>query len=163
MNQTGIEQVKQAAQLIALSPWDVIVSSPLGRAWQSAEIIAGKLGISEIGTCDLLLERAFGVGEGMLYEEWISKYPQLDEIPGAESTLAITQRSQALLDYVEQSFAGKRVMAVSHGALIRFVLQVVTAGRIPPKGERLENSSLHVLRKKQSWSLDAWSPSPLGS
>jgi broad specificity phosphatase PhoE len=64
---------------------------------------------------------------------------------------------------VQNEFAGKRILAVSHGALIRFVLQVVTAGEIPPKGERLENASLNVVRKSQSWKLDQWAPKPLGS
>jgi len=163
MNQTGIEQVSKAAQVIAKDSWDVILSSPLGRARQSAEIISLQLGVESIATHDLLLERAFGIGEGMLYEEWNSKYSHLDDIPGAESTNLIIERSQKLLDYVEQNFSGKRVLAVSHGALIRFVLHVVTAGEIPPKGERLDNASLHVVRKQQQWLLDAWSPRPLGS
>lgn len=163
MNQTGIEQVSRAAEVIAKTSWDLILSSPLGRAKQSAEIISKQLGVQKVETHDLLLERAFGIGEGMLYEEWNSKYSHLDEIPGAESTQLITERSQRLLDYVEQNFPGKRVMAVSHGALIRFVLQVVTSGEVPPKGERLDNASLHVVRKLDRWSLDAWSPRPLGS
>ena len=163
MNQTGIEQVSKAAQVIAKDSWDVILSSPLGRARQSAEIISFQLGIESISTHDLLLERAFGIGEGMLYEEWNSKYSHLDDIPGAESTNLIIERSQKLLDYVDLNFSGKKVLAVSHGALIRFVLHVVTAGEIPPKGERLDNASLHVVRKQQQWLLDAWSPRPLGS
>jgi len=85
------------------------------------------------------------------------------DIPGAESTKLIIDRSQRLLDFVEQNFPGKKVLAVSHGALIRFVLHVVTAGEVPPKGERLDNASLHVVRKQQQWALDAWSPRPLGS
>ena len=162
MNQTGIEQVTRAAGIIAQDSWDLILSSPLGRAKQSAEIIANQLGIPKIDTHDLLLERAFGIGEGMLYEEWNRRYSHLDEIPGAESTNSIIERSQKLLDFVDANFSGKRVMAVSHGALIRFVLHVVTSGEIPPKGERLDNASLHVVRKQQQWSLDAWSPRPLG-
>ncbi len=163
MNATGVEQVSRAAAIIAMQSWDLILSSPLGRAKQSAEIIASELGVAEIKTHDLLLERAFGIGEGMLYEDWNSKYSHLDDIPGAESTKLITDRSQRLLDFVEQNFSGKKVLAVSHGALIRFVLHVVTDGEIPPKGERLDNASLHVVRKQQQWSLDAWAPRPLGS
>lgn len=163
MNATGVEQVSRAAAVIAMQSWDLILSSPLSRAKQSAEIIASELGVAEIKTHDLLLERAFGIGEGMLYEEWNSKYSHLDDIPGAESTKLITDRSQRLLDFVEENFSGKKVLAVSHGALIRFVLHVVTDGEIPPKGERLDNASLHVVRKQQQWALDAWAPRPLGS
>lgn len=162
MNQFGIDQVRRAADLLEPGSWDVVISSPLGRAKQSAEIVAERLGISQVPTHDLLLERAFGVGEGMLYEEWNQKYSQLDQIPGAESASQVTARAEKLLEMVASDFPGQRVLSISHGALIRFVLQVVTAGEIPPKGERLENASLNVVRRTQGWRLDAWSPKPLG-
>lgn len=162
MNQFGIDQVRRAADLLEPGSWDVVISSPLGRAKQSAEIVAERLGISQVPTHDLLLERAFGVGEGMLYEEWNQKYSQLDQIPGAESASEVTARAEKLLEMVARDFPGQRVLSISHGALIRFVLQVVTAGEIPPKGERLENASLNVVRRTQGWRLDAWSPKPLG-
>lgn len=162
MNQFGIDQVKRAADMIDPSSWDIVVSSPLTRARQSAEIVAERLGITEIPTNDLFLERAFGIGEGMLYEEWNTKFSQLDEIPGAESSAEVLSRSKKLLEYVENTYLAKRVLSVSHGALIRFVLQVVTDGEIPPKGERLENASLNVVRLDQTWRLDGWSPKPLG-
>jgi broad specificity phosphatase PhoE len=163
MNQFGIEQVQKAASEIARQEWDLIISSPLGRAKQSAGIIAAQLGVAEVTETPLLLERAFGIGEGMLYDEWSAKFAHLDEIPGAESAQQVTLRAQQLLEHVQNEFAGKRILAVSHGALIRFVLQVVTAGEIPPKGERLENASLNVIRMLQSWQLDKWAPRPLGS
>jgi uncharacterized phosphatase len=163
MNQFGIEQVQKAASEIARQEWDLIISSPLGRAKQSAGIIAAQLGVAEVTETPLLLERAFGIGEGMLYDEWSAKFAHLDEIPGAESAQQVTLRAEQLLEHVQSEFAGKRILAVSHGALIRFVLQVVTAGEIPPKGERLENASLNVIRKLQSWQLDQWAPRPLGS
>ncbi len=163
MNQFGIEQVQKAASEIARQEWDLIISSPLGRAKQSAAIIAAQLGVAEVTETPLLLERAFGIGEGMLYDEWSAKFAHLDEIPGAESAQQVTLRAEQLLEHVQNEFAGKRILAVSHGALIRFVLQVVTAGEIPPKGERLENASLNVIRMLQSWQLDKWAPRPLGS
>jgi broad specificity phosphatase PhoE len=163
MNQFGIEQVHKAASEIARQEWDLIISSPLGRAKQSAAIIAAQLGVAEVTETPLLLERAFGIGEGMLYDEWSAKFAHLDEIPGAESAQQVTLRAEQLLEHVQNEFAGKRILAVSHGALIRFVLQVVTAGEIPPKGERLENASLNVIRMLQSWQLDQWAPRPLGS
>lgn len=163
MNQTGIDQVAKAADLIAEQDWEMIISSPLGRARHSAEIIASRLGVTEVQNEEKLLERAFGIGEGMLYSEWHEKYSKLDEIPGAESKASIEQRSRELLDHTLATFRNRKVLAVSHGALIRFVLSEVTDGAIPPQGERLENASLHVLRHTQSWELDSWAPRPLGA
>ena len=162
MNQTGIDQVKRAADLIAEQNWDLILSSPLGRAQHSAEIIANRLGIAEIETESLLLERAFGIGEGMDYKTWQEQYAHLDDIPGAESADQVKARSRQLLELVQEKYPETKVLAVSHGALIRFVLSEVTNGEVPPKGERLQNASLHILRRSPAWQLDAWAPNPLG-
>lgn len=162
MNEAGIQQVQTAARHLPTG-WDVVLSSPLERAMHSAKILAEQIGATEVIEEQMLLERAFGIGEGMLYSEWHEKYSQLDDIPGAESTKSVKQRARLLLDVVVNRYAGARVLAVSHGALIRFVLSEVTDGEIPPKGERLENASLHMLRSGESWSLDAWAPKPLGA
>ena len=162
MNQIGIEQI-QAASKHLTQGWDVVLSSPLGRARQSAEIVAAQIGISEIAIEPLLLERAFGIGEGLTYAEWGEKFSKLDDIPGAESKASVEQRARKLLTHIESNYAGARVLAVSHGALIRFVLSEVSAGTIPPAGERLQNASLHLLHHRGSWELEGWQPQPLGS
>ena len=162
MNEVGINQIQTAA-LHLDQGWDVVLSSPLGRARQSAEIVAKQLGIEAVEIEPLLLERAFGIGEGLTYAEWGEKFARLDDIPGAETKASVEQRARELLDLVSQRYAGVRVLAVSHGALIRFVLGAVTDGTIPPAGERLQNASLHILHHRETWELEAWQPHPLGS
>jgi broad specificity phosphatase PhoE len=162
MNQVGIEQVQNAAKHLD-GGWDLILSSPLSRARQTAEIVAEKIGIESIVIEPLLLERAFGIGEGLTYAEWGEKFAKLDDIPGAESRSNVERRARELLGHIEQNYAGAKVLAVSHGALIRFVLSEVTAGAIPPAGERLQNASLHILHHGDSWQLEAWQPQPHGS
>ena len=162
MNQVGIKQIQTAAAQLA-GDWDVILSSPLGRAKHSAQLVADYLGLSEIIEEQLLLERSFGIGEGLTYQQWHEQFSTLDEIPGAESQHQVQTRSKLLLDHISSKFAGQRVLAVSHGALIRFVLSEVSNGEVPPPGERLQNASLHLLRHSGSWTLDAWAPQPLGS
>jgi broad specificity phosphatase PhoE len=162
LNQVGIEQVSRAADLLDRD-WDVILSSPLSRAQDSAEIVARELGGMPVAIEPKLLERSFGIGEGMTYGEWQEKFADLDHIPGAESKAQIEARALDLLNHLATNYAGLKVLTVSHGALIRFVLSEVTNGAIPPKGERLLNASLHVIRHQGDWSLDAWAPNPLGS
>ena len=162
MNQVGIEQVQNAAKHLD-GGWDLILSSPLSRARQTAEIVAEKIGIESIMIEPLLLERAFGIGEGLTYAEWGEKFAKLDDIPGAESRSDVERRARELLGHIEQNYAGAKVLAVSHGALIRFVLSEVTSGAVPPAGERLQNASLHILHHGDSWQLEAWQPQPHGS
>jgi broad specificity phosphatase PhoE len=162
MNQVGIAQVEAAAKHLDRD-WDVVLSSPLGRARQTAEIVAQQIGIESIAIEPLLLERAFGIGEGLTYAEWGEKFAKLDDISGAESRSSVEARAKELLSHIEKNFAGAKVLAVSHGALIRFVLSEVTAGTIPPAGERLQNASLHILHHRDNWQLEAWRPQPHGS
>jgi uncharacterized phosphatase len=161
MNEMGFQQVQVASQKLAQFEWDYLLTSPLTRARQSAAVVAQALGFKEAIETELLIERAFGIGEGKTYAEWQQHYSQLDEIPGAESQASVRARSRALLEYIAKEFAGARVLAISHGALIRFVLDEVTAGALPPKGERLQNASLHTFHHGESWRTTGWAPDPL--
>lgn len=159
LNQSGINQVEMAAAVIG--DWDLLLTSPLSRARQSAEIISKAIGLEPV-VSERLLERSFGIGEGMTYEQWHQRYSKLDQIPGAESEFSVFRRSQKLLDDIQTQYSGKRVLVVTHGALIRFVLNLVTDNEFPPTGERLMNASLHTFRFSESWKLDRWSPESIG-
>lgn len=162
MNETGLAQVKLAAQAIQAKDWDVIVTSPLSRAKQTAEIIAQHVGFAEIVENQLLIERSFGEAEGLSHEQWRAKYANLDEIPGGESRTELAVRSQLLLDHVATEFKGKRVLAVSHGALIRGLLSIASKNQLPRDGERLGNASLNIISHfESSWKVESYSLDPL--
>lgn len=162
MNATGIEQVRTAARAINKDDWDIILTSPLGRARETAEIIAEQLGFSEVQLQDLLIERSFGEAEGLAYEQWKALYSNLDEIPGGESKSELIARSQLLLDTFRATHPGKRVLAVSHGALIRTVLSVSSKNELPREGERLGNASLNIVSHLEtSWSVTKYDLDPL--
>ena len=159
LNQDGIKQVEAASARIG--SWDVLLSSPLQRAVDSAKILSRAAGL-EMNISEVLLERSFGIGEGMTYQQWNQRYSKLDFIPGAESEQSVLNRSKKLLDLVQTEYPGKKVLVVTHGALIRFVLNLVTDHELPPKGERLKNASLHVFRHSKDWQVDGWAPQELG-
>lgn len=162
MNQTGIEQVKLAAQAIRGEDWDVVLTSPLSRARQTAEIIASVHGYTEIIEQELLIERSFGEAEGLSHEQWKAKYSDLDVIPGGESRTQLAQRSTLLLETLSQELAGKRVLAVSHGALIRTLISIASNNELPRDGERLGNASLNVVKHSEnSWQVVSYSLEPL--
>lgn len=162
LNDTGRQQAYDAAKVLSNQSWDIILSSPLSRALDTATVVAEVLGSKSPIVSQLLLERAFGVGEGMTYEQWHDTYSNLDEIPGAESAQQMTERSALLLDFIQREFGGARVLAVTHGALIRFVVSTVSEGVYPPAGQRLQNASLHIFHKSDTWKLEAWAPDPIG-
>lgn len=162
MNETGIEQVRLAAQAIRAEDWDVVLTSPLSRARQTAEIIAELVGFPEIIEQELLIERSFGEAEGLSHEQWRAKYSNLDVIPGGESRTQLNERSKLLLDTVSSELSGKRVLAISHGALIRALLATVSNNELPRDGERLGNASLNVVSHFEStWKVVNYSLEPL--
>ena len=162
MNQNGIEQVKRAAQAIKAEDWDIVLTSPLSRARQTAEIIASQHGFSEIIEQELLIERSFGEAEGLSHEQWRAKYSNLDEIPGGESRTQLAERSNLLLETISKELAGKRVLAISHGALIRALLSIASNNELPRDGERLGNASLNVVKHSEnSWQVVNYSLEPL--
>jgi probable phosphoglycerate mutase len=75
LNATGREQARAAASALAAEPWDVVVSSPLSRARETAEIIAAALGVPLGGTYDELIEQDFGVAEGTHVSELYVRWP----------------------------------------------------------------------------------------
>ena len=162
MNQTGIEQVKLAAKAIRAEDWDVVLTSPLSRARQTAEIIASQHGYTEIIEQELLIERSFGEAEGLSHEQWRAKYSNLDVIPGGESRTQLAERSRLLLETISQELAGKRVLAISHGALIRTLIAIASNNELPRDGERLGNASLNVVKHSDnSWQVVNYSLDPL--
>jgi len=162
MNATGIEQVMTAARSLNRNDWDLILTSPLGRARQTAEIIAEQKGFSNIQQEDLLIERSFGEAEGLAYEQWKSKYSNLDEIPGGESKSDLTRRSLLLLEKFINTHPGKRILAISHGALIRTVLGITSENQLPREGERLGNASLNIVSHlENSWAVTKYDLDPL--
>ena len=162
MNSTGIAQVKTAARALRRDDWDLVLTSPLGRARETAEIIAEQLGFDDIHQQELLVERSFGEAEGLAYDQWKLKYSNLDEIPGGESKSELTARSELLLQTFARTHPGKRILAISHGALIRTVLAISSHNELPREGERLGNASLNIVsHQKSSWTVTKYDLDPL--
>jgi uncharacterized phosphatase len=115
----AVEAGKQAAQLGI----DLMVSSPLERAHETAAIIATEIGYStdKIITSDLFLERNFGLMEGKDYE------PNLDlgDVPGAETAEQLLERARTAVEWLKMQDADN-ILVVSHGSIGRALRYVLT-------------------------------------
>jgi broad specificity phosphatase PhoE len=161
LNETGIKQAEAAAAFLQSSDWDFIASSPLSRAKHTAEIVATKLQISEIAVEPLLLERSFGEVEGMIYHDWKRDYP--DGIaPGGETEEELHVRTILLLSELLETYRGTRVLTISHGALIRAVVNILSHGEFPLDKQRISNASLSIIvHEGNSWRLESYEPTSL--
>ena len=109
----------------APAPWR-LVSSPLGRARQTAEAIGARLRLP-VEIDERLAEIGFGAWEGLLRDEVAPKHPDLfagrDWLvspPGGETFEEVwTRASGWLADQPPEP--GRRVIAVSHGVTGRLV------------------------------------------
>lgn len=144
LNQVGIRQAMSAATKINPADWDVLAASPLSRARDTAALIAAEIGLPVLIIPELI-ERSFGEAEGLSHTEWRIKFESKEPISGLESIEELEIRAKALLQKIATEFDGKKVLAVSHGSLIRKLMKLASQGELPLSNDRLENLSLNRL------------------
>lgn len=128
LNDEGLSQAQGAAAALSARMVDVVVSSPLQRARQTAEILNSAIGQS-IVIRDEFRERCFGVYEGLTRDEAMRNYPelwqqnvlrQLDKAPaGGETIRDVRERVAAGLEYLFRTYTGMNVLLVAHGQVFR--------------------------------------------
>lgn len=130
LDEGGRAQVQMAVPQARELALDLIISSPLARAVQSAEIISRGVGGIDILT-DLRLEEVrYGDWEGKTYQQLVKeqsyinyrKAPLDSLTPGGETIRQVQERGVAAVDAAVTTHRGKRILFVSHGDIIRTVL-----------------------------------------
>jgi uncharacterized phosphatase len=141
LNATGREQARATGEKMQGRRWDVLVSSPLSRAMETASIIASCIGMPEPTPVADIVERHYGEAEGMTGPELEAFYPNDTPVPGRETREAVKARVIAALHAIAAENKGKNVIVVAHGGVIRAVLQSTTGHAF--FGERITNGSVH--------------------
>lgn len=155
LDPTGQAQAAAVAELIAgLDPVDVVLTSPLRRARETAAVIAAATGVG-VEVDSGLVELDFGRWEGCSYAEVERDWPaelaawRADETvppPGGESFASATDRVRGLLADVLARRAGQRVVAVSHVTPIKTALRLALGAPHPTIFRfHLEPASLSVV------------------
>ena len=123
LNDTGRQQAVETGQRLAELGlgFDVLVSSPLVRAAETAQIVGKQLGLEVAGTYEGLVERHYGEAEGLDISTEARAEPDAF-YSGVESERSVYVRGVQTLREIVEEYPGKRIIAVSHGSLIRRVL-----------------------------------------
>lgn len=145
LNGTGRAQAEAAAARLDRAEWDVVVSSTLGRARETAEILARGLGLPVAGAYDDLVEQDFGAAEGTLVAEIDARWPGR-AFPRKEADEHVGPRGIRALERIALEHAGARVLAVAHGTLIRHTLAEVS-GHDARHYPRLDNLAVSEMRR----------------
>ncbi|OPA77745.1 histidine phosphatase family protein [Paenibacillus selenitireducens] len=153
----GILQAQALARRLNTEPWDVIVSSDLMRAKQTAEIVAEQLGIETVLVDERLREISGGLLDGTTESERVAKWGNdwYNMELGLESEASCRNRGSACLEELADRYAGKRVLVVSHGTLLGYTLN----GLLPKDEERghLLNTSLtKLIKKNDGWACELY-------
>jgi len=138
LNERGRAQAERLAARVA-GTIDLVVSSDLQRARETAEIVA------RAAKLDVAIDRALrevdvGAWSGLAYDEVAARFPEewaafragIDVARGGgETYAALAERIHAALSDIARRARGKRVLVVSHGAALRSVV-CKTLG-VPPR------------------------------
>lgn len=145
LNETGRKQAEAIAKRLKREDWDLIVSSDLSRAHETAKTIAKALNL-EIEVTPQLREMYCGQAEGTIeaerIERWGKNWRELDL--GFEKDEAIADRGVSCVEELIRKYPGKRILIVSHGGLIGRTLKRLIP-HVDTK-EHLQNTSLTVLK-----------------
>ena len=157
LNDTGRAQAIEAVEVLRGSTWGAIVSSPLLRARETAEIIADRLSVPLGPSYDELAERDYGPLEGTSSQDAIDRWPSRD-YPGAESLASVAARGTAGLARIAADYPDADVVIVCHGTLIRYTLASLAGHPI----EGIRNGSVSTFRLDgDRWSVLTVNGSPL--
>ena len=131
LTKIGKEQAIALGKRIKQIKFDKIFSSSSLRTRQTAELVFPKTEL-EIEYLDSLREIFLGSWEGKLYKDievenpeshnhfW--KEPHLFKLTGAENFYQLQKRAIKVVDSILEKFESKKVVIVSHGALIKALL-----------------------------------------
>lgn len=122
LTKQGAKQAAQAARRLGRSGVDVVISSPLRRAKDTAEVVAGAARVPLVLEEDFA-EADFGEWEGLTFAEAGKRWP--DELaawmaspdaspPGGESFAMVALRVLAGLDRMLEAYRHQTIVVVSH-------------------------------------------------
>jgi len=140
LNDTGRSQAAALGDILSKHRFDLIVSSPLSRALETAQIVARKLGMPAPLVIQDLVERNYGEAEGSSGLELDTLYPPGTEIPGREDRADVTKRVVRTLHDLAIRHPEADILAVAHGAVIRCVVDYAAPGEY---SEPITNCSVH--------------------
>ncbi len=135
LNETGRNQIRAIAQTLIDKNIGVIVTSPLKRARQTAEIVNGLLKV-DIVVEERFKERNFGILEGLSWDEFSQKYPAIasqpgnsekrqEYLPNGESIETVNERVKSALSTLYKKYAGKSILLVTHQGIIRLIRRLL--------------------------------------
>ena len=133
LNDRGIVQAEELRKIFK-NNFDVVISSPLSRAIDTARLLSG-LNARDIIIDEGLKEIDFGLWEGLHYKEisikfenewneWVNDWKNVAP-PKGERFLDQYNRVSKSLNHILESFKNERVVIVSHQGCLRIIASIL--------------------------------------
>ena len=140
LTEAGERQAILAAQWFEDQEIDLILSSPLQRASQTAELLADRMNIGPVQICEVLNEIEIGIFTGLQWESIRTRFPKAwrqfhsqswDGVPGAEKSQDILNRAEKAWKLILSHFQnGKpRILVVTHSGLLQWIIKATVGSR----------------------------------
>jgi broad specificity phosphatase PhoE len=160
LSEEGRVQAGLAGRGLSGEPFEGLYSSPLSRAFETAQIIRDRAGFAgDVVPVDGLSERNGGLLEGHTWAEQEERNPELAKkflaIPeeerwalvGAETDEEVIARFEEALSSIRALHpGGTRIVVVSHGGVMRAFLRKHFGPDVLPDAQRAANASITRLQ-----------------
>jgi len=167
LSEKGIKQAKSVAERLKKYHFDVIYSSDLIRAMDTANYI-NEYHNKVIIVDETLRERSLGVLEGKAWPVIKKDHVKAanvffdgkndEQIPGGgESKIQFANRIKSFMDRLIIQEEGKRILIITHGCLINFWMKIVLGVPYEDKNKLsyVENGKINKFSyKKGKWTLE---------
>ena len=130
LSERGVQECAAAASALESRVFDVVVTSPLRRAADTARLLG--LNGTPVRECDLCRERSFGVLEGLTFAEARALDPPVLFIAvggdvhsvnpkGGEPFEVVWDRARRFARHLFRAHEGSSVLVVSHGVFLQML------------------------------------------
>lgn len=142
LTEEGRKQAKIAGQEAKNLKIGLIISSPLSRALETAQVVAEEIGYpsDDIVVDDCLIERSFGALESKPWSRTHTYKYQLEY--GAESNEQLIKRTRQILDWIEKQPVDN-VLVIGHGASGRALRSLIKTDFPMSHPHQLGNAKLY--------------------
>ncbi len=167
LSENGITQAELVAEALAKREFDVLISSDLERAVETAKIINKQLSLTHKYNLNLR-ERSFGIFEGKNFAEIEEKYPEEFRrykernpefvVPGGESIEQMYDRVTSEIEAIARKFKDQKVLIVSHGLVLEMMMYKTFNLKLDePRSFSINNSSISSFYiDEDNWFLKEW-------
>lgn len=153
LNYIGRNQAVTCAEYLKESPWDIIVTSPLRRAKETAFIISKRTGVNNIYISDDFIERDFGSASGLLPKEKTMKFPN-GIIHDEEDWNSFKDRVMKGTEALVHKYNNKKIILVTHAGVINSILRTLSNGYIGAGNTKLKNACINIINyDEKKWEI----------